>query len=132
VCASPDTPIATPLGERPIEELRVGDLIYSVKGDAFVAVPLVRVNRVPVQGHHVVRVTLDSGRVLEISAKHPTADGRTFGDLHVGDRLDTARVVSAELVPYSHEFTYDVLPATDSGVYVAGGVVIGSTLNAEH
>jgi len=37
-CASPDTPIATPDGERPIAELREGDLVYSVDGGAIVPV----------------------------------------------------------------------------------------------
>src|SRR5262249_18017295 len=40
VCASPDTPIATPQGNRPIAELAVGDLVYSVDRDAVVAVPV--------------------------------------------------------------------------------------------
>src|SRR4051812_37595612 len=31
-CASPDTPIATPTGERAIASLRTGDLVYSVHG----------------------------------------------------------------------------------------------------
>jgi len=81
-----------------------------------------------VSDHRVVRVELESGRILEISPGHPTADGRTFGDLRAGDRLDGARVVSAELVPYMHGFTYDILPASDTGTYVAGGALIGSTL----
>jgi hypothetical protein len=128
VCASPDTPIATPTGERRIADLRVGDLVYSVEGEAVVAVPLVKVNRAPVHGHRVVRATLASGVVLEVSAPHPTADGRTFGDLRAGGELDGVTVISAELMPYAHPFTYDVLPASRTGAYYAGGVLIGSTL----
>ena len=45
-------------------------------------------------------------------------------------RLDGIRVVSAELVPYTHSHTYDILPASDTGAYYAGGVLIGSTLRA--
>jgi len=37
-------------------------------------------------------------------------------------------VMSAELVPYAHAFTFDILPASETGTYVAGGVLIGSTL----
>src|SRR5271170_849205 len=110
VCASPDTPIATPRGDRPIADLAVGDLVYTVDHDAIVAVPVLRVNRAPVHDHHVVRVTLASGRVLEVSPRHPTADGRTFGDLHAGDTLDHDTVTQAELVPYELPFTYDILP----------------------
>jgi hypothetical protein len=130
VCASPDTPIATPSGERPIADLRVGDLVYSVDGDSIVPVPLVAVGRTPVARHHVVRVVLADGRRLEISAGHPTADGRTFGELRAGGRLDGHDIVSAELVPYTHPFTYDVLPGSRSGAYFAAGALIGSTLRA--
>jgi hypothetical protein len=128
VCASPDTPIATPQGSRPIAELRPGDLVYSVDHDAVVAVPVARVNRAPVHDHHVVRVALASGAVLEISPRHPTADGRTFGELRVGELLDGVRIASVELIPYAHPYTYDLLPLSDTGTYYAGGARIGSTL----
>ena len=129
VCASPDTPIATPMGERMIADLVAGDLVYTVRGQAVVVAPILRVNKIPAHDHHVVRVTLDSGRVLEISPRHPTAEGRTFADLWPGDRLDGARVVEATLIPYAHSFTHDILPDSDTGTYFAGGVLIGSTLH---
>lgn len=128
VCASPDTPIATPSGDRPIASLAVGDLVYSVDGAALRAVPILEVHRVAAPNHRVVRVVLESGAVLEISPAHPTADGRTFAQLAAGDRLDGVAVVEARTIPYRHAFTHDVLPASDTGTYVAGGVVIGSTL----
>ncbi len=128
VCASPDTPIATPTGDRAIAELVAGDIVYSVNGAAIVAVPLLRVNKVAARDHQVVRVTLDSGAVLEISPRHPTADGRIFADLRAGDRLDGARVLAVERVPYAHPFTHDILPASSTGAYFAGGALIGSTL----
>ena len=129
VCASPDTPIATPMGERMIADLVAGDLVYTVRGQAVVVAPILRVNKIPAHDHHVVRVTLDSGRVLEISPRHPTAEGRTFADLRPGDHLDGARVVEATLIPYTHSFTHDILPDSDTGTYFAGGVLIGSTLH---
>ncbi len=46
--------------------------------------------------------------------QRPTADGRTMGDLVADDRLDGVWVVSAELVPYRHSHTYDILPASDT------------------
>jgi hypothetical protein len=128
MCASPDTPIATPSGDRPIAELRVGDLVYSVDRGASVAVPIARTSRRPVQDHHVVRVTLATGAVLEISARHPTADGRLFGDLRAMDRLDGIGIVTAEVVPYAHDATYDILPASETGLYYAAGALVGSTL----
>jgi len=129
VCASPDTPIATPTGERRIAELAPGDLVYTVRGQAVIAAPILRVNKIAAHDHHVVRVTLDSGRILEISPRHPTADGRTFADLRPGDRLEGARVVDATLIPYTHPFTHDILPDSDTGTYFAGGALIGSTLH---
>ncbi len=128
VCNSPDTPIATPLGDRPISELAAGDLVYSVDREAIVAVPILRTHHASVHDHHVVRVTLSSGTVLEISPGHPTADGRTFGDLHRGDSLDRFTVTNVELIPYTHPFTYDILPASDTHRYFAGGALIGTTM----
>jgi hypothetical protein len=128
ICASPDTLIATPSGERPIASLRIGDWVYSVDGAAVKAVPLVFVHRTEVTRHHVQRVKLASGATLEISAGHPTADGRTFGDLRAGDALDQTRVVAVDSIEYTHPYTYDILPDSDSGTYFAGGALIGSTL----
>ncbi len=132
MCASPDTPIATPDGDRPIASLRVGDLVYSVDHEAIVAVPLVLVGRTPVAAHHVMRVVLAGGAVLEMSAGHPTADGRPFGELAAGSSLDEGHVVvSAELVPYKHDATYDVLPASSTGIYFAAGARVASTLKSD-
>jgi hypothetical protein len=129
LCASPDTPIATPFGDRPIAELRPGDLVFSVDHDATVVVPLTQVHRTAVRSHRVMRVVLDTGESLEISPGHPTADGRPFGELQSGSHLDSAHaVVSAELVPYRHDATYDILPASSTGTYFAAGTLIGSTL----
>lgn len=131
ICAAPDTPIATPDGERPIAEIAVGDLVYSVDGDAIVAVPVARVGRKAAPpGHQMVRVTLASGAAVEMSPSHPTADGRTFADLASGDPLGEAEVLSAERVPYGHAFTHDILPASRTGAYFAAGALVGSTLRA--
>jgi hypothetical protein len=128
VCASPDTPIATPDGERRIADIRAGDLVYSVDHDAIRAVAVARVRRQPVQNHQVVQVITSDGRTLDVSAPHPTADGRTFGDLRPGGRLDGHLVESVEVIPYAPPFTYDILPDSDTGTYFAAGMQIGSTL----
>jgi hypothetical protein len=128
-CASPLTRIATPEGQREIASLEPGDLVFSVDRGAVVPVPILRVSSTPVSNHHVMRVLLEDGATLEISAGHPTADGRRFGDLRAGSLLDeTARVQSAELVAYPFDRTYDILPASDTGTYFAEGALIGSTL----
>jgi hypothetical protein len=128
-CASPDTPIATPTGERAIASLRPGDLVYSVDGARIAAVPIVATHENAVgPAHRVVRVRLATGAVIEISRGHPTLDGRVFGDLRPGGRLGGVVVVDVETVPYAHTHTYDILPGSDSGGYFAGGALVGSTL----
>ena len=131
VCASPDTLVATPAGDRAIASLREGELVLSVDHGRVVAVPISEAHRTPARNHRVVRVELDNGSVLEISAPHPTADGRTFGDLRKSDELGGVRIRRVAIVEYAHPFTYDILPASDSGTYFAGGVLIGSTLGGD-
>jgi hypothetical protein len=128
ICNSPDTPIATPDGERAIADLVEGDLVFSMHQGVLMPVPVLALRSVRVQDHAVVRVELDSGRFIEVSGSHPTAEGRRLDAVVPGDRLGEARVVSVELVPYTHERTYDILPASDSATYLAGGALLGSTL----
>ncbi len=131
VCASPDTMVATPDGERPISDLRMGDLVLSVDHGALRVVPLRATQRVPVLAHHVVRITLSSGRVVEMSEGHPTAEGVPFRSLAPGMHLGDATIASLELVPYAYDATYDILPASDTGTYVAAGALVGTTMRGE-
>ena len=67
VCTSPDTPIATPSGERAIAELRVGDLVYSVDHGATVAVPgshLWGEERVAGPGDETVKAIMPAGSCI--------------------------------------------------------------------
>jgi hypothetical protein len=128
ICASPDTQIATPSGERPIADLEPGDLVYSRDRHQTVIVPVLTVTRRPVNHHRVVRLELSDGAILEISGPHPTGDLRRLDELSAGDDLDGRRVLSTALVPYGHSHTYDILPASESGDYVANGVWMGTTL----
>jgi hypothetical protein len=129
-CSAPWTPIDTPDGPRRIADLRVGDLVYSVHRGEKTIVPLARVGRRAVHGHSVVRLTLVGGEVIEMSDTHPTADGRSFRALVAGDRLGEARIACVETVPYGEPFTYDILPASDSGTYFSQGAWLGSTMHA--
>ena len=127
-CAAPDTPIATPDGERPIASLREGDLVYSMHRGVLQAVPLRAVQRVPVRNHRVMRVTLGDGATLFLLAGRPPADGRSGAGLSAGSWLGGREVTSAELVDYPHDATYDILPESDTATYLAGGALIGSTM----
>jgi len=75
---------------------------------------------------------LDDGRELWASPGHPTIDGRTLGKLQIGDSLQGAIIISTERIPYADSFTYDLLPAGETGFYWANGILIASTLIEDH
>lgn len=127
-CAAAGTPVATPTGEVAIESLAVGDLVLSMHRGRLQAVPLREVHRESVHDHVMVVARLANGRTVAMSPHHPTADGQEFGDLAAGSVLGDARVVAVERVAYPGRFTYDLLPASDTGTYVAAGALVGSTL----
>jgi hypothetical protein len=128
VCAAADTPIATADGERRISSLRPGQLVYSADRGSLRLVPLLQVAKTRVFHHQVVELVLANGETLRMSAGHPTADGRLLEQIQVGDRLDGIPILSSRQVPYADSFTYDILPASETHTYVAGGVLVGSTL----
>lgn len=122
--------IATPTGQRAIADLKAGDLIYSMHRGEIVSVPLLSTQRVTVTKHKVVRLTFQGGARIEMSASHPTADGRSFGDLKAGQSLDGVLLTDTRVIAYQHEATHDILPDSDSGAYFAAGVLVGSTMKA--
>ena len=130
ICLARGTRIATPAGDVAVELLKIGDLVWTTNGTgARVAAPLVEIGSTPVPStHRVVHLLLFDGRMVNVSAGHPTADGRKVGDLKAGDRYDGAVVTSAALVAYTGGATFDVLPAGATGTYWANGVLLRSTL----
>lgn len=130
ICLARGTRIATPAGDVPVQELHAGVLVWTQDAaGARVAAPILRVASTPVPSwHEVVHVALSDGRELWASPGHPTAGGRSVGDLRPGQPLDGATVVVAELVPYTGDRTFDLLPAGPTGYYWAGGILLGSTL----
>jgi hypothetical protein len=128
-CNAPDTPIATPEGDRTIASLSPGDLVYSIDGDAIVAVPIAHAVQNPVSDHRVVRLWLEDGSTLQISARHPLADGRAIGELRAFDHYGDAVIARAELAQYALPFTHDILPASSTGIYFVAGMALRSTLH---
>jgi hypothetical protein len=130
ICLALGTRIATPNGDVAVEDLRIGDIVWTQDAHgARVAAPLVAIGSTPVpETHEVVRLVLADGRSVFVSPGHPTADERRVVDLHAADVVDGAVVVSAERVRYTAGFTFDVLPAGATGNYWANGVLLGSTL----
>lgn len=130
ICLARGTRIATPSGEALVEDLHVGDVVWTRDAaGARVAAALVEIGSTPVPAtHRVVELRLADGRAVFVSPGHPTADRRKVGDLAAGDLYDGGVVTSAELVPYAGGATFDVLPGGATGVYWANGVLLGSTL----
>jgi Hint domain len=133
ICLALGTQIDTPNGPVPVEDLRLGMIVWTITRSGLrIAQPLVEAAHTPVPiGHQVVRLQLDDSRMLRASAGHPTADGRVLGNLVPGDILDGAKVMSVKRELYGAAETYDILPAGDTGFYWADSILMGSTLSID-
>lgn len=127
-CLAKGTRVSTPDGEREISTLAIGERVHSLVGGRLVAKRLLRVSACPVRQHVVLRLHLSNGRVLEGSPEHPLADGRTMEALAAGSTVEGVVVRAIERVPYADSFTYDLLPDSPTGTFVAEGLLVGSTL----
>jgi hypothetical protein len=130
ICLAAGTLIDTPRGAVRVENVRVGDQVWTMNeaGERVSAIILKTGSvRVPAT-HQVIHVILSDGRELWVSPGHPTSDGRRLADLKVGDVLDDARVTMAEELLYQGTATFDILPSGSTGVYWANGILLGSTL----
>lgn len=130
ICLAAGTRIDAPDGPVAVEDIRPGDLVWTLdQAGERIPSPVLQVGRAIVPaGHRIVRLALEDGREVLVSPGHPTADGRRVGELVVGDWLDGARVLRIESLPYSQNSTYDLLPAGDTGLYWAQGILLDSTL----
>jgi Hint domain len=130
ICLTKGTLIDTPSGQVAVEQLKTGDMVWTLDGAGNrVAVLLLKTTSTPVPASfEVVKVTLADGRTVMASPGHPSAGFKALGDYRVGDVLDGSRVVSTVLIPYSSGATYDILPAGGTGLYWANGILLLSTL----
>lgn len=131
ICLSGNTLIDTPKGPINIKELRKGMTVWTADayGTKHVAMILEIVRTQVPKGFKIFHIVLDDGRELFASSGHPTADGRTIGDISAGDILDGAKVISSKLIHYEETYTYDILPYGETGLYWANSISIKSTLN---
>jgi hypothetical protein len=129
ICLSKGTFIDTPNGSIPVEQLAVGDLVWTIgENGERVAVPVIKTTMTPEpSSFELLKVTLEDGRVVTASPRHPTAEGRLLGNFKVGDAVDGSVIESIEIVPYAGR-TYDVLPGGTSGLYWANGILLASTI----
>lgn len=132
ICLAASTLIATPGGSVRVVDVKVGMLVWTATtGGERVAAPVVEVGSIQVPaGHMMVHLVLADGRELLASPGHRTADGRALGSLAAGDALDGSTIKLRELVPYTSDRTYDLLPAGATGTYWANGILLSSTLAA--
>jgi hypothetical protein len=130
ICLARGTPIATPAGDVAVESLRLGDRVWTLDavGRRVIGKVIALGSTLAPSHHHVVHLVLADGRSVVASPGHPLADGRSIGSLVVGDLVDGSRVVTAELLPYDDDRTFDVVVSGSTGSYFGGGIPLGSTL----
>ena len=130
ICLARGTLIDTPSGPVPVERLRLGDAIWTMTADGRrVAGSVIALGSTAAPPDHVVvRLMLEDGRTVSASPGHPLADGRLLGDLRPRDTVDGSRVSFAVLEPYASTRTFDLVSSGETGVYLAGGIPLGSTL----
>lgn len=132
ICLSSGTLISTPHGMVAVAELRVGDRVWSLdrQGRRILARVLAVGRAQAPLGHEVVRVRLADGRTVTASPGHPLAGGRTIGSIGVGDRVAGTRVASVARVAYTMGFTHDIRVSGPTGLYLADGIALRSTIDA--
>ena len=130
ICLSENTVIDTPNGPINVKELKIGQAVLTQdsSGHKHTGMILKTERTMVPQGHIMVHVVLADERELYVSPNHPTADGRLFGELLVGDDLDGSKIKNVEQVPYNGTYTYDILPSGPTGLYWANGILVASTL----
>lgn len=130
ICLSQNTKINTPHGQINVQDLKVGDLVFTVDNQGkTVAGPIKKISQTPVPPtHQVLHLVLSDGRQLNVSPHHPDIFDRDLALLKPGDVYDSAKIISNNLFPYPYSATYDLLPDSASGIYFANSIPVKSTL----
>jgi hypothetical protein len=129
ICLAEGTLIDTPDGPVPVEKLQQGMMIYTQDdaGKKIAGVITATASAQSPTSFQIIRIVLNDGRLVSASPGHPTTDGRTIGELKVGDTLDGGIIAAVTAVPYSG-YTFDILPEGGTGFYWANGILLKSTL----
>lgn len=130
ICLSGDTRIETPNGDVSVKDMKKGMSVWTVDSTGKKIpgrVALIGKTFAPI-GHTIVHLKLSDKRELYFSSGHKVADGRKAMELRAGDTLQGTAILSANLMPYTEEYTYDILPEGDTGMYFANGILLQSTL----
>ena len=132
ICLAKNTLIDTPIGQVPVQDLRIGAPVWTVnKSGGRVSGVVIKVSKTPVPAtHKVVELVLSDGRKLLASPGHPTVTAnQTLGDLVANDVYDEVKVLRAKLIPYTQSYTYDILVSGETSFYFADGILLASTLH---
>ncbi len=131
LCLSQDTLILSSKGNVKINDLREGDSVWTINNSKKTLVKIIRVSKTSIpEDSKLLHVTLEDGRSLDVSPGHPTVDS-TIGQLKSGQEYDKSVVASVLPSNYDYDYTYDILPAGDTGYYWANNILIGSTLKGK-
>lgn len=131
ICLSGDTRIETPNGDVSVKDIKKGMSVWTVDrtGKKIAAVVALTGKVFAPPGHKVAHIQLSDHRDIYVSPGHKVADGRKAGDLHAGDILQGATILSVNFIPYTEEYTYDILPEGETGFYFANGILLQSTIH---
>lgn len=129
ICLARGTRIDTPDGSIAVQDLRLGDSIWTLDAGGRVAGTVIALGSTSAPAnHHVIRLTLADGRSVTASPGHPVADGRALGSLALGDLIDGSAITGLDLLDYSGGETFDLVVSGATGIYLSDGVPLRSTL----
>ena len=130
ICLARGTLIETPAGGVAVEDMRIGDPVWTLatSGQRIQGTVIALGSTVAPADHRVVHLVLADGRTVTASPGHPLADARLLGDLRVGDAVDGSAVASADLLAYTGGRTFDLVVSGPTGTYLVDGIPLGSTL----
>ena len=130
ICLARGTRIETPDGRIAVENIRIGDAVWTLDpSGARIRAVVIAFGSTPARaGHEVVRLVLADGRTVTASPGHELADGRRIGDLRAGDLVEGVAVASASRTAYDGGSTFDISVSGPTGFYLVDGIVLRSTL----
>jgi len=129
ICLSGLTKILTKNGELEINKIQRGDTVYTVDSLGMKKqCVVVKTAKTKVYSHQVIHLKLENGNEVFASPGHPLENGIMIGKLKPGDIVGNSKVVSANLLPYKEEYTYDIL-LSGSKPYFANGILLRSTIS---
>lgn len=129
-CLSKNTLISTPKGLRKVQYLKIGDYIWTINRiGKKVSVKITNKAKVAtVLNHKMLELLLLDGRKLLVSPGHPDIENNPLSNLIKGSIFDGSKVTYIRFIPYKEKYTYDILPAGETGSYWANNILLGSTL----